>query len=334
MRPPSRARLLRIPLGGNMAADRASLLVRGDVRPFALTGAWAGGGALVGSEPLVVAEPDDDPFALLDAQPVVEGADAADAVGGGWFGYLGYGLGARLEPVPPPPPRPAPLPDFVLAWYDHLLRLDREGRWWFEALWTEERDAALRERRERLAGRLAAGVRERPVWVGPFKAAAPGAAGHVAAVETCRERIAEGEIFQANICLRLESRFEGNPADLFAHTTSALGPRHAAFVGGPWGALCSLSPELFLRRRGRDVLTEPIKGHRAARARGPRRPRRVGQGPRRERDDRRPDAQRPRTGVRVRERACARADGTASRARRVASRIERGGAAARWARGR
>ncbi len=243
-----------------MPADRASLLVRGDVRPFTLTGAWAGGGALVGSEPLHVADPADDPIALLDLQPEVEGADEPGAVGGGWFGYLGYGLGGRLEPVPPGPPRPAPLPEFALAWYDHLLRLDAEGRWWFEALWTEERDAALRERRERLAGRLAAGVRERPVWVGSFRPSPPGAAGHLAAVQACRERIAAGEIFQANICLRLDSAFEGNPADLFARTTRALGPRHAAFVGGPWGALCSLSPELFLRRRGREVLSEPIKG--------------------------------------------------------------------------
>jgi para-aminobenzoate synthetase / 4-amino-4-deoxychorismate lyase len=243
-----------------MPADRASLLVRGDVRPFALTGAWADGGALVGSEPLIVAEPGDDPFALVDLQPDVDGVDEPGAVGGGWFGYLGYGLGARIEPVPPSPPRPAPLPDFVLAWYDHLLRLDPDGGWWFEALWTEERDAALRERRERLAGRLAAGVRERPVWVGGFRPAAPGAAGHVTAVEACRERIAAGEIFQANVCLRLDSRFEGNPADLFAHTVRELAPRHAAFVGGPWGAVCSLSPELFLRRSGREVLSEPIKG--------------------------------------------------------------------------
>jgi para-aminobenzoate synthetase / 4-amino-4-deoxychorismate lyase len=283
MRPPSRARLLRIPLEGDLPAHRASLLVRGDQRPFTLSGAWAGGGALVGSEPIVVAEPDEDPFEVVDKQPEVErggevdrggamergggmergGAmerDADGAVGGGWFGFLGYGLGARLEPVPPSPPRPVPLPEFALAFYDHLLHLDVDGRWWFEALWTEARDAALRERRERLAGRLLAGVRERPVWVGTFRPAPPGAAGELAAVAACRERIAAGEIFQANLCLRLDSRFEGNPADLFARVTRELGPRHAAFAAGPWGAVCSLSPELFLRRRGREVLSEPIKG--------------------------------------------------------------------------
>jgi para-aminobenzoate synthetase / 4-amino-4-deoxychorismate lyase len=244
-----------------MPAHRGSLLVRGDVRPFTLSGAWAGGGALVGSEPLAIAGPDEDPFDVLDLQPGVDSGEEADgAVGGGWFGFLGYGLGARLEPVPPSPPRPVPLPEYALAFYDHLLHLDSDGRWWFEALWTAEREAALRERRERLSGRLAAGVRERPVWVGTFRPAAPGAPGQLAAVAACRERIAGGEIFQANLCLRLDSRFEGNPADLFARVTRELGPRHAAFAAGPWGAVCSLSPELFLRRRGREVLSEPIKG--------------------------------------------------------------------------
>ncbi len=261
MRPPSSARLVTIPLEGVLPAYRGSLLVRGDARPFALTGNWAGGGALVGSEPICTARPEEDPFALLDEQPEVDGAaGAGHAVGGGWFGYLGYSLGRTLEPVPPSPPRPVPLPPFALSFYDHLLRLDPQGRWWFEALWTDERDAALRERLARLSGRLSAGVRDRPVWVSGFAVAPPGPAGHTDAVGECRARIASGEIFQANVCLRLDGHFEGNPADLFARAGAELSPRHGAYLRGPWGALVSLSPELFLRREGRHVLTEPIKG--------------------------------------------------------------------------
>jgi para-aminobenzoate synthetase / 4-amino-4-deoxychorismate lyase len=261
------ARLVRVPLAGEPAPADGALLVRDDDRPFALVGDWAGGGALVGSEPLRVASADEDPFALLDQQPEVE-ADSSDAVGGGWFGYLGYSLGATLESVPPAPPRPAPLPSFALAFYDHLLRCDPEGRWWFEALWSDERDAALRERLDVLTARVAAGVRERPVTVGEFAPVGPGAAGHVAAVAQCRERIAAGEIFQANICLRLEARWSGEPADLFSRAARTLEPRHGAFAAGPWGAVCSVSPELFLRRRGRRVVTEPIKGT-APRLEGP-----------------------------------------------------------------
>ena len=74
---------------------------------------------------------DGDPFVALDRLPApVEGVE----VGGGWFGYLGYRLGARIERLPPSPPRPVPLPDAQLAFYDHVLRQDADGRWWFEAL--------------------------------------------------------------------------------------------------------------------------------------------------------------------------------------------------------
>jgi para-aminobenzoate synthetase / 4-amino-4-deoxychorismate lyase len=255
----TRARLVRVALAGDVPGAEAALLVRGDEHPFALVGDWAGGGALVGSEPVRVAPEYADPLALLDQQPEVEAAGTG-AVGGGWFGFLGYRLGATLEPVPPGPPRPVPLPPFALGFYDHLLRLDASGQWWFEALWTDERDAALSERLELLTARLAAGVRERPVDVGSFEPVAPGGAGHVAAVAACRERIAAGEIFQANLCLRLEGRWSGEPVDLFAGAARAVAPRYGALVAGAWGAVCSLSPELFLRRTGRRVVTEPIKG--------------------------------------------------------------------------
>jgi para-aminobenzoate synthetase/4-amino-4-deoxychorismate lyase len=263
MSPPSRARAVRIPLEGSVTAAEAGLLLRGDDRPVALTGAWAGGGALAASEPVCAAAPDDDPFALLGSQPELE-VDVAgewrDALCGGWFGFLGYRLGARIERIPQGPPRPTPLPPFSLAFYDHLLRLDARGQWWFEALWSDERDAALRARLHELRGRLAAGSTRRAYELGDFAVSRPGAAGHTAAIEDCRERIAAGEIFQANLCLRVDAPFEGDPLDVFAAAAAALEPRYGACVGGPWGAVCSLSPELFLRRRGRRVVSEPIKG--------------------------------------------------------------------------
>jgi len=267
------ASLVRVALAGRQEATDACLLLRGDRRPFALTGSWAGGGALLGSEPVVIAGADEDPFATLERQPPLAGAlegwpdrprpgplGGGAAVGGGWFGYLGYGLGARVEELPPPPPRPLVTPPFELAFYDHLLRLDAEGRWWFEALWTAGRDAELRRRLGLLAGRLRSPSQRRRCSVGAFTAAAPGAAGHLAAVRECRERIAAGEIFQANLCMRLEATVSGDPLDLFSRAAGALDPPYAALVWGEDGSVCSLSPELFLRRRGEDVVTRPIKG--------------------------------------------------------------------------
>ena len=324
------ARLVREPLTARVTATEALRVLRGDDRPFALIGAWAGGGAILGSEPVRVAGPDDDVLARLDDLPPVEcegaaggrasglrprrrpgrragdgrglsdrGADTAGAVGGGWVGHLGFELRHAVEPGHPPPPRPAPLPDAALAFYDHVLRLDGAGRWWFEALWTPERAAALEQRRAELAARLAAPPPARPFATSAWRWT-PSPAGHAQAVEACRERIAAGDLFQANLCLRLDGRLEGEPLDLFAAAVAALPTDRAAFLAGPWGALASLSPELFLAPPRPDGHERADQGH--APVGPPGRARRVRQGPRGERDDRRPRAQRPRPRVPARRR--------------------------------
>ncbi len=89
-----------------------------------------------------------------------------------------------------------------------------------------------------------------------FAVGGNGSTGHFAAVADCRERTVSGELLQANICLRLEGRFDGDPVDLFALALKRVRPRFGALVDG----VVSLSPERFLRREGRRVLSEPIKG--------------------------------------------------------------------------
>jgi para-aminobenzoate synthetase/4-amino-4-deoxychorismate lyase len=91
----------------------------------------------------------------------------------------------------------------------------------------------------------------------------PSPDGHARAVAACVERIAAGDLFQANLCLRLSSTLRaGEAVDVFARTWRELRPVQAAWVAGPWGAVASLSPESFLRRAGRRVQSAPIKGTR------------------------------------------------------------------------
>ncbi len=210
-----------------------------------LQGAWAGDSALLTSHPLAESAPGADALAALDDQPVLTDAeDMGDVVGGGWFGRLAFDGPSRL------------------AFHDHLVRLVG-GRWQFEALHSAGRAAALAERRAAWQTALAAtGAVDRPgpSWrAGPF-AAAP-ADDHLAAVERAVELIRAGELYQVNVCTRLRADFVGSPTGLFGASVAALDPRYGALLAGPDGhAVVSLSPELFLRRRGRSVVTEPIKG--------------------------------------------------------------------------
>jgi para-aminobenzoate synthetase / 4-amino-4-deoxychorismate lyase len=265
------AALLRVPLPSRLTPTQVLRMLASDRMPFALVGNWAGGGAIVGSEPLRVARDADDPFAILDEQPIVDEADQTgaahllpqDAVGGGWFGWLGYRLAARVEQIPLASFRPVPLPEFHLAYYDNVLRQDPAGRWWFEALATDARRQDLDERLDRMRTLLS---HEPPATPPPLRAPAPlrlsadGAAHHVDAVADCRERIAAGEIFQANICLRLHTEWAGSPAGLLSAALNHVTPPYAAAFITAHGGIASLSPELFLRRRGRHIVTAPIKG--------------------------------------------------------------------------
>jgi para-aminobenzoate synthetase/4-amino-4-deoxychorismate lyase len=249
--------LVRVPLDTDLSATEAARCLRDEDRPFALIGRWAGGGAILGSAPVRVAEEEEDPFALLDE--VAPATGTAGFVGGGWVGSLGYELRHRVERGHPSPFDAAGAPPFALAYYDHVLRLDPDGRWWFEALHTGARAAELERRRDHLAALLAAPPPPTPAATQGWQLT-PDPAGHAALVAACRERIRAGDLFQANVCARLDGEFDGSALDLFAHAVDALTPDRAAFLAGPWGAIASLSPELFLERHGRRVRTAPIKG--------------------------------------------------------------------------
>jgi para-aminobenzoate synthetase / 4-amino-4-deoxychorismate lyase len=254
------ARVVRQPVASALTPTEVLRALRDDDRPFALVGAWAGGGALVGSEPVHVADVDhDDPFDLIGRLPPVDAPPGF--VGGGWFGYLGYGLGAAIERLPPHPPRPRPIPRWGLARYDHLLRWDENARtWWFEALWTDRRADELEARHVALRRRLAAPpAPARLTTCGPF-VAYPSRDDHLAAVASTLASIRAGDVYQANVCVRLEAAVEGSALDLFARGAEQLEPTYAAYLGGPDAELASFSPELFLRRDGRRVRSSPIKG--------------------------------------------------------------------------
>jgi para-aminobenzoate synthetase/4-amino-4-deoxychorismate lyase len=263
------ARLERVRLPWQLEPAAVLAALESEPLPFALVGAWSGGGAIISSDPVRIADEAEDPFALLDELPEVDGpVGAAGAVGGGWFGWLGYRLATHVENVPLAAERPVELPDFHLAYYDNVLRLDADGVWWFEALVTRERRAELDDRLARMWDELSdVGARDgavnspsiRPTK--PLKLTRKTAEHHLRAVTECRERIFAGEIFQANICLRLESEYDGSATSLMQRALEHGGvPQYSAAFDTPDGGIVSLSPELFLRRQGRQVRTGPIKG--------------------------------------------------------------------------
>lgn len=85
---------------------------------------------------------------------------------------------------------------------------------------------------------------------------------YTAAVARIRSEIADGEVYQVNLCRRLATPLPGTP-DLtgLAATIRAGNPApYFAVVQAPGTRLVSASPERFLARDGLSVMTQPVKG--------------------------------------------------------------------------
>src|ERR1700722_12548712 len=154
--------VVRRPLRWELAPAEALRLVRDDAHPVALFGTWAGGTDVVAAEPADVRSGPGPLADVFDPQlpPVADvgafadaGAFANDgAFGGGWVGYLGYSAGG--EALAPAGPRR--LPPWWFGWYDNVLVRERAtGEWFFEAVWTDARAAALERRYADLVARAA-----------------------------------------------------------------------------------------------------------------------------------------------------------------------------------
>ena len=257
---PGTACFRRRPLSTERSPFEVAAALADDERPVALVGSWAGGGAIIASQPLTCLQADADPFAALAQVPML--ADTThEGVGGGWFGYLGYQLGRSLERVGAPRGELPCGSDFDLAFYDSVLRYDAAERcWWFESLWTEERAEALDQRYLELAARLS---RPAPAAAAGFAAgfhSQPTDAAHVASIERAIEHIHAGDVFQVNLCMRLAADWTGPPQAAFNCAAARLQPPYGAFLGLRDSAVICLSPELFLRRIDGVVETRPIKG--------------------------------------------------------------------------
>jgi para-aminobenzoate synthetase component I len=204
--------------------------------PAALTGDWFGALAVIAPSVSV------RPVAAAEAFAVRPGSDS-ETIGGGWIGYLSY-------PDPGAGGRPARIPEAAGGWTDCVLRCDRDRQWWYESLSGASMPGWL-------ADALASPVPARPYRI-DWDAADRRA--HRTGVLACLEAIRAGEVYQACVCTQFAGTIAGEPLDFFIDGVARTAPARAAYVAGPWGAVASLSPELFLRRRGDVVMSSPIKG--------------------------------------------------------------------------
>jgi para-aminobenzoate synthetase component I len=213
---------------------------------------------------------------------------------GGLAGYIGYDWGATLERLPAARYDDLSIPDLVLGLYDWVIVWDhRIGTAWLISTGLPETGAAReRQARERMGmvrNRLG---RTTDASFAPHSAAsslgsvpaveAPsypvegvdGARdiglrstfthrGYLDAVGRVREYIIAGDIFQANLSQRFQSRLTEPPFQLYRRLRRRNPAPFAAYLAFDDLAVLSASPERFLRLDDKRLVeTRPIKGTR------------------------------------------------------------------------
>jgi para-aminobenzoate synthetase component I len=194
---------------------------------------------------------------------------------GGLAGFIGYDLGRRLERLPSVAVADQELPVMRLALHDWVIAWDRhDGRAWLGGRAVDERVARLDARLAEVRGRLAAtpttgatGDREVPTI--ELRSGLDRRA-YEAGVESIRQFIADGELYQANLTRRLETAFRADPWPLYRRLRTGDPALFAAYLDlganpltGAARAILSASPEPFLSVSSDGlVATNPIKGTR------------------------------------------------------------------------
>ncbi len=200
----------------------------------------------------------------------------------GWIGYVGYEVGRSIERLPGRAKRDTALPDLRLAFYDAVLVFDAvEANWTLVELLFDSPPAGAGEGGRALRGILKplretadpppgppedADATHRPL---PSRNRAKSnftPDEYRRAVARCVEYIAAGDIFQVNLSQRFAIPNAPDSLDIYRSLRRRNPAWYSAYIrfaaGGKNCAVVSSSPELFLRCRGRKVITRPIKGTR------------------------------------------------------------------------
>jgi len=199
-------------------------------RPAILEGQWLDTGATAA-------------FAALNPVSVLEGSGDALAELPRWIcwhadqfctgaavGYLSYELARFFETLPLT--ASTSLPDLSFAYYPRFEKLPH--------LEPEPADAELSSPPE-----IRSNFDER---------------SYAETVETIRDFIAAGDIYQANLTCQFSARLAGVSPERIYSRLSRLEPSFGAFLKGPQRTIISNSPERFFRVMGDRILASPIKG--------------------------------------------------------------------------
>jgi len=183
--------------------------------------------------------------------------------GGGAVVALAYEAKNEVERLPAPRGEREDAAHLVGAVYDAVIAYDHQRHEYVVA--SHELDAAALARYADEVRSLAADAKQH-IDASPFPqesaSLAITKATYTARVERALEYIAAGDVYQVNLSMPVDVPLCAPPIEVYDRLRAIQPVPFGAFVDCGPEQLLSNSPELFLRRRGDEITTCPIKGTR------------------------------------------------------------------------
>jgi len=214
-----------------------------------------------------------EPIETMEACPLAELREAMQAFRltteieakfpfvGGAVGYLAYDYGRRIENLPELAVDDRGIPDMHFGIYDGVAAYHhKSGKLFLIAHGFNEPVDAIIDRLSRWIEAPAERVVE-PMSLGAWEwnLSKDAFAG---AVERVRDYIARGDVYQVNLSRRARCTFSGRGLELYTALRKGNPAPYAAYLSTGEFEFISTSPEQFLRKQGRELVTRPIKGTR------------------------------------------------------------------------
>ena len=182
---------------------------------------------------------------------------------GGAVGLIAYDYSRQIEKIPVLAEDDRNLPDLHFGFYDGIAALNHEtGVLSLIALGIREDAGQVIEQLRAIVDSVTNSLPEpaRP-QIGEWKWNLE-YTDYLSAVDRIKEYIASGDVYQVNLSQRARCRYQGCPVRLYQALRASNPAPYCALICCEAYTLFSTSPEQFLRKRGRQIETRPIKGTR------------------------------------------------------------------------
>ncbi|MDH3560000.1 MAG: aminodeoxychorismate synthase component I [Gammaproteobacteria bacterium] len=182
---------------------------------------------------------------------------------GGALGYFAYDLGRRIEQLPSSAENAEQIPEMAVGVYDWALVVDHEQqRSWLVG---QGRDDRTRQRWQELLEcyrNPPLPRRRRPFEVLDTPVSSMTYEDYTRAFHRIKHYIREGDCYQVNLAQRFHVNVDGSLWQAYKSLRKMNPAPFGCYLNTPYAQILSSSPERFLRIRGGEVETKPVKGTR------------------------------------------------------------------------